>query len=123
MPRELDFRLKKNTDFTLSFTAKDQDGAAVNLAGATIKWSMKETDDEDATALITKSTGGAGVTVTNAAAGIFQVEIADTDTEDLAVGKYVHEATITTSGGRIISLTDQDGDAGYVLLVAQYTAP
>lgn len=123
MTQELNFRLKKNTDFTLEFTAKNAAGAAIDLTSATIKWSMKETEDEEAAALISKATGGSGITITSAANGVFEVEIEDTDTEDLDVGTYVHEATITLSGGRIISLTDIDGDAGYIELMPQYTAP
>lgn len=73
---------------TLDFTAKEESGAALNLTGLTLKWSLGRTSDGPA--LLTK-TVGTGITVTDAAAGKFKVELDPADTQKFS-GDYYHEA-------------------------------
>lgn len=73
---------------TLDFTAKEESGAALNLTGLTLKWSLGRTSDGPP--LLTK-TIGSGITVTDAAAGKFKVELDQADTQKFS-GAYYHEA-------------------------------
>jgi len=95
--------IQKN-DIILKYTIADQDGAAVNLTSATIKWSIRE--NLDTAAALTKTTLS-GITITDASGGVFEVTLTDTDTASLA-GKYIMEAVITDSGGLVYTITNSD---------------
>ena len=75
-------------------------GIAVNLTGATdIRWVVKRNED-DATALITK-TLASGITTLDQIlhAGEFTITLDPEDTEDLGGASYYHEAEVTDSAG------------------------
>lgn len=73
---------------TMEFTAKEENGSALNLTGLTLKWSLGR--KSEGPALLTK-TDGAGITVTDAAAGKFTVTLDPQDTLKFN-GDYYHEA-------------------------------
>lgn len=101
----LDIKAVKNNDIELRFTVTDEAGAAVNLTSATIKWQLKAGIGE--TALITKTTSS-GITITDAAAGKFTVDIANEDTAGLDPGTYKHEAVVVDSSGEAVTLTSSN---------------
>lgn len=59
---------------------RNQDNTRRNITGATVRFvvKVKETDT-DAAALLTKQTGGSGITITNASQGEFEVALAAAD--------------------------------------------
>lgn len=69
---------------------------AVNITGSAISWHLAKRLTSS-TAILTK-TVGVGITITNGAAGIFEVLIDPADTAALS-GDYYHEAEIVLSGG------------------------
>lgn len=83
---------------TLVITVKDADGVAVNIASATIKWQCARSLGKASN--ISKATGGSGITITDAANGVFTVTLNPSDTNSL-VGNFIHEAEVTSSGGTI----------------------
>lgn len=81
----------------LTFTIVDSTGAAVNLTGATVKFTVKKkVDDPDSKALIAKSWS----THTNAAGGITDITLSKDDTFRQP-GSYLWDFQITGSGGAI----------------------
>lgn len=106
----LDVVAVQETDIVLEITATDSDGAAIDLTGATITWTLRTRRGNAAT--ITKTTGS-GVTVTDAVGGVFEVTITDTDTASLN-GTYYHEAKIVDSGGLVSRVRNADQSAGII---------
>ena len=95
-------------DITLTITATDQDGDAIDLTGASITWGLKK-KLSDSSVTLTKSTGGSGVTITNATSGIFTVALDAADTTGLS-GDYIHESKITDAATKIGRLREADVD-------------
>ncbi len=94
---DLNASLVQGNTFDLYFNVVDSAGAAVNLSTATaIKYAI---GNSAGTTVIAK-TLGSGVTVTNAAAGQFKVNLTAADTASLE-GTYRHEAVITFADGSV----------------------
>jgi len=92
-----DFKMIQGEDKVLEITVVDENGSAKAITGATITWSLARAVDD--TPLITKSTGGSGISITDGNNGVFQVTIGDTDTNDMN-GAYIHEAEVVDTSGR-----------------------
>ena len=81
-------------------TISDDSGAAVNLTGASARWAAAPgTPRRFGSPVITKDPG-AGIAITNAAAGELTVTLEPADTEALS-GDYFHELQVTDSSGSI----------------------
>ena len=115
----LDVRLVKNNDVKLRFSVKNNIGNAVNITGYTIKWEVKK--KSDALAYITKSTTLGSIVIEDAPNGIFSVLIDAIDTVSMEAGVYYHEAVITNSDGKSVTLTDSNVNVGQFVLREQYT--
>jgi hypothetical protein len=97
--------MKKNQNFEmaqgdykeLDFTVKNAAGVVVNIAGATINWMLTTQDDLDV-ALLSKATGGSGITITDGAAGECQVALDPLDTKEFD-GVYHHELQLIDGSG------------------------
>lgn len=87
------------TDKTLTLQIVQADGVtAQNITSWDLSWTVKETPD-DAVALLTKATGGAGITITDGAAGLAQIALTDADIAALEGGLlYQHELKRTNDG-------------------------
>ncbi|MGK2965508.1 MAG: hypothetical protein ACSLFM_07865 [Tepidiformaceae bacterium] len=97
-PVTLDDEWFSGTDKTLEFTVVDADSVAVNITGWALQWVLTLKDSR--TVMLTK-TVGSGITITSGAAGILQVAVADTDTNDFATGRtalYDYELRRTDAG-------------------------
>ena len=79
-------------EITLNFTAKKSDGTILNLSGLGIEWAIARTNSSPV--LLLKTLAGGGVTVRDAAAGLFSVVIPPSDTEKF-FGDYYPEAKVT----------------------------
>jgi hypothetical protein len=77
---------------TLAGTATDSAGAAIDLTGATIAYSLTD----GASTLVSK-TGS----ITVAASGTFSVTLDPADTSGLEAGTYWHSAVVTAAGGTV----------------------
>lgn len=115
----LDANFVQGNDITLEFTVTDEDGAALDITGATVKWSLKRAIGE--TADLTKQTGGSGITLTDADGGVFEVELTDTDTAAL-YGEYVHEAVIIDALGKVRTVTESDSGFGKLTIRKRITS-
>ena len=69
-----------------------------DITAATINYSLAA--DVDSTAIFTKATGGSGITITDAANGVFTIDLATADTATLA-GVYFHECQVTDAAANI----------------------
>jgi hypothetical protein len=80
-----------------------QDGVVLDLSGASLFFEVRrfyptsETVTE-AGALIDKSVGD-GITITNAAGGIFELEVISADTDQLTPGNYYYGIEYIPAGG------------------------
>lgn len=99
MALEANVQFFTGEDKILSFTIYQSDGStAQNITGWSLSWMVKaDKTDEDDEALVTKS--GAGVTITNGAAGQCSVTVEDSDIAALVGGtRYYHELKRTDAG-------------------------
>jgi hypothetical protein len=102
---EQEFEMTAGDDKILQLTITES-GSPANLTGCTIRWVMAR--GYGWPPVLEKSTG-AGITITNAAGGVFQVSLAAADTLDIRIQPHVWEAeiidtqgkTATTARGRI----------------------
>jgi hypothetical protein len=86
-----DFEMFQGDTKQLVVSVVDGDGLAVDLSGATITWKLFKSKSGNV-ADVTKTIGN-GLTVTNATAGEFTVDLAEADTVNL-IGTYFHEAKV-----------------------------
>ena len=88
------FRMTAGDTKVLVVTVTDDDGLAVDLTGATVKWQAARSFGKDAA--ISKATGGSGIVLNDPANGQFTITLNPSDTEDLS-GEYFHEAEVTAT--------------------------
>ena len=82
-------------DLVLRFTVEDADGAAVNISGWTFAFALASS--YSAAAAVSKDSDD-GITINDAAAGIVDVAVLDTDTDELDVGTYVADLKRADAG-------------------------
>ncbi len=90
----------------LTYTAKDLQGAAVDITGASIRWGLFKLDPDisDPTAKNTTTilpggtlkSVGSGITITDAVNGVFRIDVDPADTAALKGGDYYQESEIVT---------------------------
>lgn len=119
MTSSLDIRVVKHNDITIQYTVKDKSGNIVDLTGSHIKWQVKKTYKTDA--LITKQSDAGGIVITDAVNGVFSIILDAIDTLNIAPGDYKHEAIVTNSAGKSVTLTDLGLSVGDFQLREQYT--
>ena len=85
----------RGEDVTLAITVTDE-----LIAGWGLAFSVAKGYGQIAS--FTKATGGAGITITDGAAGEFEVTIADIDTDALATGNYVWDVKRTDAGQEVV---------------------
>ena len=79
---------------TIRFTVSDDDGASIDLTGASVWWLMQ--DEPDSGSLILLKTGGSGITISGCTADVL---IAASLTEGCALsGTYPHQLTASGVG-------------------------
>lgn len=87
----------RGDDRTYTLTFKDDDAVAIDITGCTVYFTVKEYDtDADSDAKITKTV----TSHTDAANGITQVSLSDSDT-DLTVKNYFYDIQLKDSAGLI----------------------
>ena len=91
-----DAAFHQGEDLTLTATM----APAANITGWTLTFSIKK-QYGDAAALLTK-TVGAGITIIDAANGVFQIALASADTAALETRQYVFDIQRTNSGSRTV---------------------
>lgn len=78
-------RLGRGEDKSFTITFKDQNGAAIDLTGQTIRFDAKRSFKAADASLITKTSPAGGITINNpATAGIITLSLAAADTATLA---------------------------------------
>ena len=85
---------------TVPALAQDYQQNIINLTGATVTCDARR-DPRDTTPVFTKTIANGGITVTNAAAGLFTINILPADTASLAdySQSLYYDCKVTTSGG------------------------
>lgn len=86
----------------LSITVTDAAGAAVDLTDATIRWHMSKSVNKRPAAL--EKATGSGITITDAANGVFTVTLDSADTESLR-GLFYHEVEVIDGSGNVSTVT------------------
>jgi hypothetical protein len=106
MPLKMDIvqddRFFMNSDYEIDCYIKQADQTtAQDVSGWSLSWMLKKREsDADASAVITKTTAGGGITIENGPLGYVRVLIADTDTQAVGIraGVYMHELKRTDAG-------------------------
>jgi hypothetical protein len=91
-------------DKTLNVTIYQADGTTPqNITGWTLSWMLKKSHKlSDASASVTKTTTGGGIVITDAADGVCEVRIVDTDTDALTATTYYHELKRMDDGSEAV---------------------
>lgn len=110
----MDFSMYSGNSKALIVTVLDKpNGSPVSLASAqAIKWQLFHSTPITADPIVSKSLLS-GVTVTDAAGGVFTVSIAASDTAGLS-GSYYHETEVTDSAGN-----KETVDSGFINIKAK----
>ena len=89
----------------LSVTIQDPDAVLADITGSALRWEMYNSN-RSAAALITKDTGGSGISIVDGALRIVEITIDEADTDGLsAVGKwFYHEMTIEKTAGQPLTV-------------------
>ncbi len=94
---------KAGDSLQIVLPVKDQVGAAIPLAGATVRWwigmTKFATGDQ---IMVKKSSLGQGVAVADAVATI---SLLPADTDSMASGTYYHEAEVAFADGSVATVT------------------
>jgi hypothetical protein len=96
----------KGDTLTLTIPVRDQDGAIVDLSGATARWWMGKNSKASGSDVYIQKTASI-----MEASGLYSlvVNIVPGDTEDLAkTGTFYHEAEVIDSSGRVSTVTVGD---------------
>ena len=108
----------KGEDKIIRYTVVDSAGAAVDVAGYTAEWVLRLGPDGP-TAIITKTTGGSGITLPAPTTdGIIEVAIDDIDTDNLTASDNYHKTLKRTNSGNEGVLAD-----GFAVLQEPSTRP
>jgi len=97
-------------DKIFAFTIYQKTAAGVltstpqNITGWALRWDMRRTDSEADPVVLTKASGGSGITITDGPNGQGQVLIDDTDTDTLVPRLYRHALKRTDSGSETLLL-------------------
>jgi len=85
------------------FTVRDSDGAAVDITGATVRFTVKEHLHQDqAAAVLAKSAADVDeVEITDPTQGEFTVKFTAAEMQALTPNRYVYDAEVTLSGGAV----------------------
>lgn len=98
------FDVRTGEHKVLRFTVTNADGTAKDITGASIYWAA--TAPNGTTALIEKSSDNSGETdLTDAATGIFLVNLVPADTSSMDGGRYKHSAQVTLSSVETVVAT------------------
>ena len=90
------FTLQQGQNVELAIAVVDNDGAVVDLTGASARFAMAR--DAGATVLIDSDTATATLTITDASGGLLSVYIDDSET-DAFLGDYYYEVKVTDISG------------------------
>jgi len=93
----------KSNNAEWQFDFKDQDGEIVNLTGASITFTVKESIEQTLVAEIIRQNTAAGgddneIEIDDAAAGLYSVKLVPVNTASLDEGGYYYDIKITLSG-------------------------
>lgn len=76
-----------------------------NITGWTIRFVIHPTEKDSTIKLQKTTVGGAGVTITNGAAGLFEVALTKADTESLDIANYWCHVWRSSTGGETMLAT------------------
>lgn len=85
----------------LPVTVRDSSGALKDITGAAVAWALAKSVKCDPE--FTKATGS-GIALTDPSNGLFTVTLNPADTLNLCPGDYYHEAEVTDSSGRVVTV-------------------
>ncbi len=89
----------------LSVTIQDPDTVLGDITGSALRWAMY-TSNRSPSAIITKDTGGGGISITDGVLRIVEITIdeADTDGLHLVAKWFYHEMTIEKTSGQPLTV-------------------
>lgn len=96
-----DFQISAGRSYRIDIPVTDGAGRFPDLTNATAKFSIGRGSRPDSGQRLTKTTGGAGVTITGTAPGQFTLHaaLAPADTSGIPPGSYYYEAAVTDQAG------------------------
>ena len=109
------FEMHQGDDKILVVTVYDNDDFEniVNISGATIQFVIfKQTSGQ---IVVSKSTGGSGIVLTDAPNGELEITLAGSDTASI-YGTFLHECELTDATGNVSTIM-----TGYVKIYASRT--
>jgi hypothetical protein len=98
-----DLRADRGDTNVYDMAAKKFDATVLPLTGASI-WFTVKADASDADPGIVQKTVGAGITVTDALLGTFQVVLSPGDTSAVTPGRYHWDCQVKEASGRVTTV-------------------
>ena len=102
------FSMYRGDTRNLNFTARDDSNNLVDITGATLRWAAKHAVNSTGAAVISKATGGSGITITDGPNGAYTVALLPADTSGLSIEKQiqlVHEVEITDASSNVDTIS------------------
>jgi hypothetical protein len=94
-------KIYRGDDYTLSVEVKDADGNAYDLTGCTLFHTVKENESDSDDDAVIKSDVTTHTDPTN---GESEIDVPDTDTDDLTPGDYYYDVQLKDASGNIYTL-------------------
>lgn len=116
--QQQNIELYRGDNRTFEVTVKDDDGNAVNITGASIKFSVKERISDSGYKFQKSSAQASEITITDAANGVYEVYLVPDDTQTLDIGSYEYDSQLTTSTGKVYTVV-----RGEFTILAEITRP
>ena len=95
------FSVEQGSTFSLVFTWKDENGAAINLTNYTAR--LKAKKDFSSTTIINLTTENGGITL-GGSAGTITLNISATASAALEYGSYIYDLEVISSGGAVTKI-------------------
>lgn len=103
---------------TFKVTVKDENGNAVDITGASIKFSVKERIGDASYVFQKTSAQSSEITITDAANGEYEVYIVPANTQNLDIVSYQYDSELIVATGEVYTIV-----RGEFTVLAEITRP
>jgi len=94
----------KGDSRTLEVTVTDTSGAAVDITGYTMKFTVKKSEADTTNTIQKTTTLATEIDLTDPANGIAEVYLLPADTLNLKAGTYVYDVEVTTDTSKVYTV-------------------
>lgn len=112
----VDLEVTRGDTESLQATVVDAVGVAINLTGATIRFTVRASAADPIAVIAKDNAGLGGITVPSPATGIALIALTPANTRLLTNGRWVYDVQVTEASGRVTTVV-----AGRIRAAAEVT--